>query len=503
VSPARFRAWATLDPRSLAAFRISFALLLLVDLAQRASDLRAFYTDEGVLPRAAFEPMEWDFAWSLHRLGGSAPYEAVLFVLAAVAAVGLLVGYRTFWMTLACWLLTASLHARNPLIRDGQDDISRVLLFWMLFVPLGAAASLDSRAGRSSHPLQRPDETGSWGSVAFVLQLFVMYWVSALGKLLSPWWRAGDGMFYALHVGRYQTAFGQWLSDQPGLNVASYGVFLLEALGPVAWILLRSTRQRLAVAGAFFALHAGFALCMNLGSFPYFCIVAWMALLPSGLWDRLGWRPSTPRMPSEVGAAALFARGAAAVLPLAGGVVLWCNLLYLFPEWGLPQWPQRMAEVVGLQQYWVLFSPRRSGPFALSDGWWVIPAVLQDGKQVDLEQGGRPVEWGRPPLVSHSFPNSRWRHYFANAANLLLPFPPNSTQYKTLERSRAAFAHWLCREWNESHEPSQRINYVSLFLMRYRFDRPAQPPQRELLFQDACVADGQRRGEVPSLRGGG
>ena len=92
-------------------------------------------------------------------------------------------------------------------------------------------------------------------------------------------------------------------------------------------------------------------------------------------------------------------------------------------------------------------------------------------------------------MVSRSFGSARWRHYFANAANLLLPFPPNSTQYGTLEKSRAAFAHWLCREWNAAHPPGQRVNYVSLFLMRYRFDRPNESARRELLYQDACLAD--------------
>jgi len=51
------RRWAravfTLDPRSLALFRILLALLVLVDLAQRSGDLSAFLTDRGVLPRGS------------------------------------------------------------------------------------------------------------------------------------------------------------------------------------------------------------------------------------------------------------------------------------------------------------------------------------------------------------------------------------------------------------------------------------------------------------------
>ena len=41
-----------LDVRSLAVFRIGLALTILLDLAIRAQDLGAHYTDAGVVPRA-------------------------------------------------------------------------------------------------------------------------------------------------------------------------------------------------------------------------------------------------------------------------------------------------------------------------------------------------------------------------------------------------------------------------------------------------------------------
>ena len=40
------------DLRSLAAFRIAIALLVLADLTTRSCDLRAHYADDGVLPRS-------------------------------------------------------------------------------------------------------------------------------------------------------------------------------------------------------------------------------------------------------------------------------------------------------------------------------------------------------------------------------------------------------------------------------------------------------------------
>jgi len=96
----------TLDARSLALGRLLLAALLLLDLALRAGDLLAHYADAGVLPRGDFRPEAWDFLWSLHSLGGSASFEAALLALHALFAFAMLIGFRTFWATLAVALLS-------------------------------------------------------------------------------------------------------------------------------------------------------------------------------------------------------------------------------------------------------------------------------------------------------------------------------------------------------------------------------------------------------------
>src|SRR5437868_4365435 len=86
----------SLDLRSLAVFRIGLALVILFDLIIRASDLEAFYTDFGILPRA---PYLQNFAdqWfvSIHLMSGTFLIQAFLFLLAAIFTFLMLVGYRT------------------------------------------------------------------------------------------------------------------------------------------------------------------------------------------------------------------------------------------------------------------------------------------------------------------------------------------------------------------------------------------------------------------------
>src|SRR5215218_10030031 len=84
------------DLRSLAAFRVVLGLLMLADLASRATDLRAHYTDAGVLPRTVLlEEVLSRWAFSLNLMNGEPLFQAAVFAAAAAAALGMLVGYRT------------------------------------------------------------------------------------------------------------------------------------------------------------------------------------------------------------------------------------------------------------------------------------------------------------------------------------------------------------------------------------------------------------------------
>ena len=105
----------SIDLRSLAAFRVALGGVLLVDLALRARDLTAHYTELGVLPRAAFaeHPVGWLVPWfSLHAHGPPA-VQVALFVLAALLAAALAAGYHARLAACASWLLLVSLQNRN------------------------------------------------------------------------------------------------------------------------------------------------------------------------------------------------------------------------------------------------------------------------------------------------------------------------------------------------------------------------------------------------------
>src|SRR5262245_64238108 len=100
--------------------------------------------------------------------------QAILFVAAGVSALALLVGHRTRLATIASWLLFTSLNTRNPMVVLGADVLLRVVLFWAMFLPLGARYSVD-RAWLGATKDSRP-RVLSAATVAYLLQIVLVYW---------------------------------------------------------------------------------------------------------------------------------------------------------------------------------------------------------------------------------------------------------------------------------------------------------------------------------------
>jgi hypothetical protein len=468
----------SLDLRSLAVFRIGLGLLLLADLFVRSGDLTAHYTDAGVLPRDVVPAS----ATCLHGLDGSWAFQAALFLVAGLFALALLVGWHTRLATFASCFLLISLHARNPLVIDGGDVLLRVLLFWGIFLPLGARWSLDR--ARSPEPPPPPCVT-SVATTALLLQVCFVYWFSALLKSDPSWRTDGTAVYYALSLEPFATRMGRHLLAYPDLlRLFTLATFWLEALGPALLFVPygQGPLRTFAVAGFGLFHLLGLNLTLELGHFPYVCAVAWLALLPTWFWDRI-----MPRSPERLGAPPGGGVPETIATPVWMQVMAGVLLIYVF-FWNVrtidferfePLLPQRLnwlGEGLGLGQSWGMFAPYPSK----ESGWYVIVGTREDGRQVDLFTGGGPVRWDRPELVSATFKNTRWRKYLMNLAQL------------EHARYRDGYARYLCGQWNAAHIGGERLKSVEVYFM-LAITLPndqASPRHRVLLGTHVCGGTG-------------
>jgi predicted DCC family thiol-disulfide oxidoreductase YuxK len=284
-----------IDLRSLALLRVSLGAIILLDLFSRARYLTAHYTDRGVMPRDflytyLLQPAQWSF----HLLSGSALWQILLFTLSGIFALAMIFGYRTRWAVFFCWLFAASLQYRNPMINNSGDQLLRVLLFWSIFLPLGAKFSID--AAVNNRETRIPDRIFNMASLALLMQVCIVYWFTAALKS-HPIWRVDHtAVYYALSIEQFVTPLGKAIYAYPDLMKAlTIFTLYLEILGPaLAFLPIAIAPVRVIVILLFLLLHAGFGLSMRLGFFPWISAASWMIFLPTEFWEGLFARLRTP-----------------------------------------------------------------------------------------------------------------------------------------------------------------------------------------------------------------
>jgi hypothetical protein len=275
------------DLRSLAVFRVVLALLVLADLASRATDLYQHYTDAGVLPRTVLmEEVLSPWAFSLNLMNGQAFFQALLFGAAALAALGMLVGYRTRLMTIVVWVLLLSIQWRNPLVGGADGPLLRLLLFWSMFLPLGAYWSVD-RALKGA-PRRLSTRFLSVATVGLFMQIAFVYWFSAALKSGPEWRVDGTAIYYALSIDQIAKPIGHYLLNFPDLlTLMTFATFGLEAIGPLfLFFPLFTGPVRTAAVLAFMSLHFGIWLTMDIGIFPWISAFCMVCFLPSWFWEK-------------------------------------------------------------------------------------------------------------------------------------------------------------------------------------------------------------------------
>lgn len=454
-----------IDTRSLAAFRIALGALLLADLLLRSRDLVAFYTDFGVLPRAALvSTFSSLHGLSVHAVSGEAWVQAVLFLLAGGFAAALLVGYRTPLATVASWLLLLSLQSRNPLVLNSGDTLLNALLLWGIFLPLGERWSVDSlRSDR-----RRPRVVGV-ATAALLLQVVLVYSTNAAFKLSGDLWRRGEAIHYVFSLDQFTVLLGDVIAAYPTLlSVLGHVWFGMLLLSPLLILLTNALRGGFALL--FVGMHLGMLLTMQLGLFPLISAAGLLPFLPGAVWEVL---PSPPvryletafvRWRATLGAAGSattsrtapsgpdgLRRVATTLLP---AVLLALVVLSNVQSLGydvVPDGADPALEPTPIDQRWSMFAP---DPLR-TDVWYVVPGRLRNGSRVDALHRSR-VRWDRPPDIASAYPNARWRKYL-------------SSLRRRDSEHRSQFGDYLCRRWNDQ----RRTELVDVTI--YAMEEPSRP----------------------------
>ncbi len=481
----------TLDLRSLALFRIAFGMCLFVDVFYRLFYINDFYSDFGVLPRAALlEHFLGPWEYSVFLIAGRPEIIFFLMTTTLVAIAMMTVGYRTRLAAFVTWILVTSLQTRTQIVLHGGDDLIRVLLFWCQFVPLGAEFSVDRAQSKDSKLATH--SVLSFGGAGMILQLLYMYLFTAALKFHPVWNVEGSAIYYALSLEQFTDLPGQWLLNFPGfLKILTFSTLLLELAGPLL-ILVPGIQLyvRIPIIFSFIAFHFGLFVTLHLGPFPWTCMAAWLMLLPPQFWEfakRRAWeRPLETffafisgyfkkwRLKSET-VVVSFPKAAEITAAVFIVLVFFWNVshhesLHLKKSESL----RIVMNLTKMYQKWNMFAPypRRD------DGWYIVEAKLFNGMSVNPMADDLIYTEEKPKNVAATYINTMWRKYLSN------------TWLKTNHQYRIYFGRYLCRKWNqEKSNHDEKINTIKISYMLKMVPPPGvapEPVKKDLLWRHYC-----------------
>lgn len=432
-----------LDVRSLAASRIALGAILCVDCLLRLRDFDLVFATDGIFPpeavrRAAADPA----AWSLAFLHDATWWSGAVLALEGIAGLLLAAGVATRLATLAAWVATWSVIRRTAPASDGGDVWLACLLFWSMFLPLGAAWSWDARRNAAAGRPPIRGATWSIATAALVLQLVVVYVSAGVAKCNASW-LGGGAVGHALSIHGHGTALGAAIARH-GLagEPVAWAVVGLEIVGPLLLLISPTTRLRAGLVIAFVAFHVLVGLTMQVGLFAPVGVAVWLALVPATVWD-LGHARAT--VSSTAAAAAGPGRVAACCCALALALAAVGLVATRCLGVGLPRPVAAMLTAAGLHQDWRMF-----GIVPPEVQWVVARAELADGRVVDLLRAGRPWAAGLPLGGFTSLPNARWHNICR-----VLAWPAQASV-------APAVAAGLARHWNANHGPNAQVTRVEI-----------------------------------------
>lgn len=250
------------DPAPLGLFRIAFGLFLLIFFFALGPNWESYYGAGGMRP----EPAAANGLSLIVALEPWIPARAWWWA-AWTAAVFFTLGLRTRLATVALFIIQSSMNHANPMVVNGEDLVVRMLLFYGIFAPLGAAFALDSKYGGSRYGTKR---TGGpmpvWALRLMQINIAGVYLFSLPVKLASDAsWLNGEALYWVMMTSTWNRwPVQSWFYEGSLSLVLTAATVLAEGLFPIL-VLFRRTRLPMVAVMACF--HLGLALALKHVSF--------------------------------------------------------------------------------------------------------------------------------------------------------------------------------------------------------------------------------------------
>lgn len=233
-------------------------------------DRRYLWGPEGVYPVERFRAAIFRPGFSLYEWASNEFVFEFIFHSGIVTCILFFLGVGGRLTTAAHYVFVISLFLRNPALLDGGDNLSYLVLLYLLPVNCTAVLSI-----RRTEPVPKGAEVAvvlhNMGIVLIALQIFILYLASAMYKIQGRLWQDGTALYYIWRVPEFSwplvtdhlVRYG-WL-----IVMATYFSVLFQLLFPVL-VAIRETRVATILMAVLF--HATIGITMGLTSFSIYMV---------------------------------------------------------------------------------------------------------------------------------------------------------------------------------------------------------------------------------------
>lgn len=281
VNDARRFIHEPVDARIVAAIRIGYAGLMLINVLCWSPDLNRWFSETGALPLAVSRQLIDSRCLTLFQVLPADPGTLrIVYGIFVAQLLGLLVGFRPRFQAGCCYVWLVSFQHRNLLIFEGEDTLFRIMGFLLIFMPLGSAWSVD-RWLRNRDGIARPPTivVDGWAVRLLQLEMAMLYFSAAWTKLLGAPWRDGTALYYVSRLDDYWGRFPipNFLVETPWIvRALTWSTMGLEFAIPVL-IWFPPTRRPALLMVVVFHLVCDYT--MHLFLFHWVMLVGWISFL--------------------------------------------------------------------------------------------------------------------------------------------------------------------------------------------------------------------------------
>ena len=256
------------SPVPLGIFRIFFGLLCLSSALLLYPDAATWLSSGGVMPESIglqhFGANRLNiFRW----LGSSASAVFVFMTIFIFASLSLAIGWFPRVSAAAVAICLTSIAHRNIYILSSADTLMRVVAWFLVIAPSGAAVSVD-RLIRVARGTAQPGVIGDespLGRRMIQLQLCLLYLATGVAKSKGEMWQSGTAVYLVQQMTEFERfPIPSFLHTALASKVLTWGTLAIESSFPLL-VWHRATRK--IILGAAFGLHLGLEYAMNIQLF--------------------------------------------------------------------------------------------------------------------------------------------------------------------------------------------------------------------------------------------